>query len=208
LRNKQNPTARTEALIELIGYTNSYWGAVRLGWQCCDTPRMCAAEWAGDSIGRIPAKKFEAPTLIIHGDDDQVVPIGASALLSSKLVKGATLKIHKGAPHGRARPKRIRSARICSRSSRRERSSDAAAHTERRSKMADNSYTRNRTALLFVDPHNDFLSDGGKLWPLIEGVAKELGLLDNLRTINAKGGFEKATAAPVLPFLDKLSSPT
>jgi len=40
------------------------------------------------------------PTLILHGDDDQIVPIGASAMLSSKLVKGATLKVYKGAPHG------------------------------------------------------------------------------------------------------------
>jgi non-heme chloroperoxidase len=45
-------------------------------------------------------KKFDVPTLIIHGDDDQIVPIGASAMLSSKLVKGAILKIYKGAPHG------------------------------------------------------------------------------------------------------------
>jgi non-heme chloroperoxidase len=45
-------------------------------------------------------KKFDMPTLIIHGDDDQIVPIGASAMLSSKLVKGATLKIYPGAPHG------------------------------------------------------------------------------------------------------------
>jgi non-heme chloroperoxidase len=45
-------------------------------------------------------KKFDVPTLIIHGDDDQIVPIGASALLSAKLVKGATLKVYKGAPHG------------------------------------------------------------------------------------------------------------
>jgi non-heme chloroperoxidase len=45
-------------------------------------------------------KKFDVPTLILHGDDDQIVPIGASALLSSKLVKGATLKIYPGAPHG------------------------------------------------------------------------------------------------------------
>ncbi len=37
---------------------------------------------------------------IIHGDDDQIVPIGASALLSSKIVKGATLKVYPGAPHG------------------------------------------------------------------------------------------------------------
>ena len=40
------------------------------------------------------------PTLILHGDDDQIVPIGASALLSSKIVKGSALKIYPGAPHG------------------------------------------------------------------------------------------------------------
>jgi non-heme chloroperoxidase len=45
-------------------------------------------------------KKFDVPTLILHGDDDQIVPIGAAALLSSKIVKGSTLKIIKGAPHG------------------------------------------------------------------------------------------------------------
>jgi non-heme chloroperoxidase len=45
-------------------------------------------------------KKFDVPTLILHGDDDQIVPISASALLSSKLVKGATLRIIPGAPHG------------------------------------------------------------------------------------------------------------
>ncbi len=45
-------------------------------------------------------KKFDIPTLIIHGDDDQIVPIADSALLSSKLVKNATLKVYPGAPHG------------------------------------------------------------------------------------------------------------
>ena len=45
-------------------------------------------------------KKFDVPTLIIHGDDDQIVPIGASALISSKIVKGAKLKVYPGAPHG------------------------------------------------------------------------------------------------------------
>ena len=44
-------------------------------------------------------KKFDVPTLIIHGDDDQIVPIGASAMLSSKLVKNATLKIYPGGTH-------------------------------------------------------------------------------------------------------------
>ncbi|MGA7751728.1 MAG: alpha/beta hydrolase [Candidatus Sulfotelmatobacter sp.] len=45
-------------------------------------------------------KKIDVPTLILHGDDDQIVPIGASAMLSSKLVRGATLKVYAGAPHG------------------------------------------------------------------------------------------------------------
>jgi non-heme chloroperoxidase len=45
-------------------------------------------------------KKFDVPTLIMHGTDDQIVPIGASALHSSKIVKGATLKLYEGAPHG------------------------------------------------------------------------------------------------------------
>jgi non-heme chloroperoxidase len=45
-------------------------------------------------------KKFDVPTLIIHGDDDQIVPIGASAMLSSKIVKNAKLKIYPGGPHG------------------------------------------------------------------------------------------------------------
>ena len=45
-------------------------------------------------------KKFDVPTLIVHGDDDQIVPIADSALLSSKIVKNSTLKIYKGAPHG------------------------------------------------------------------------------------------------------------
>ncbi len=45
-------------------------------------------------------KKIDVPTLIIHGDDDQIVPIADSALLSSKLIKTATLKVYPGAPHG------------------------------------------------------------------------------------------------------------
>jgi non-heme chloroperoxidase len=45
-------------------------------------------------------EKFDVPTLILHGDDDQIVPIGASALLSSKIVKDATLKVYPGLPHG------------------------------------------------------------------------------------------------------------
>ncbi|MBL9034681.1 MAG: alpha/beta hydrolase [Rhodospirillaceae bacterium] len=45
-------------------------------------------------------KKFGVPTLIIHGDDDQIVPIDAAGRAAAKLVKGATLKVYPGAPHG------------------------------------------------------------------------------------------------------------
>jgi len=45
-------------------------------------------------------KKIDVPTLILHGDDDQIVPIGASAMLSAKIIKNATLKVYPGAPHG------------------------------------------------------------------------------------------------------------
>ena len=45
-------------------------------------------------------KRFDVPTLIMHGDDDQIVPIGASALRSSQLVKGSTLKVYPGLSHG------------------------------------------------------------------------------------------------------------
>jgi len=44
--------------------------------------------------------RFDVPTLILHGDDDQIVPIGASAMLSSKLIKNAELRVYPGAPHG------------------------------------------------------------------------------------------------------------
>ena len=64
-------------------------------------------------------KKFDVPTLILHGDDDQIVPIGASAMLSSKLVKGATLKVYRARRTACARRTRTRSTRTCWRSSRR-----------------------------------------------------------------------------------------
>ncbi len=47
-------------------------------------------------------KKFDVPTLLIHGDDDQIVPIGAAAQRSVQLIKGATLKVYKGGDHGLA----------------------------------------------------------------------------------------------------------
>jgi non-heme chloroperoxidase len=45
-------------------------------------------------------KKFDVPTLVIHGDDDQIVPIGAAGMRSAKMIEGARLEVYKGAPHG------------------------------------------------------------------------------------------------------------
>jgi non-heme chloroperoxidase len=45
-------------------------------------------------------KKFDVPTLVIHGDDDQIVPFGAAGAFSSKMIKNARLEVYKGAPHG------------------------------------------------------------------------------------------------------------
>jgi non-heme chloroperoxidase len=68
---------------------------------------MCGQKGAYDCIKAFSEtdftedlKKFDVPTLILHGDDDQIVPIGAAAMQSSKLVKGAVLKVYPGLPHG------------------------------------------------------------------------------------------------------------
>lgn len=50
--------------------------------------------------------------------------------------------------------------------------------------MSNVSYPLDRTAYLLVDPYNDFLSEGGKVYPLIEPIANQVGLLDNLRTLD------------------------
>jgi nicotinamidase-related amidase len=51
--------------------------------------------------------------------------------------------------------------------------------------MSEHQYEPRRTALLLVDPYNDFLSEGGKIWPMVKGVAEEVGLFDHLRTVVA-----------------------
>src|SRR5690606_5958008 len=68
---------------------------------------MCGLKGAHDRIKVISEadhtddlKKFDVQTLVVRGDDDQLVPIGASAALSSKLLRDATLKVYPGAPHG------------------------------------------------------------------------------------------------------------
>jgi pimeloyl-ACP methyl ester carboxylesterase len=65
---------------------------------------VSAAKWVARNRSgrgwRLSCKKIDVPTLILHGDNDQIVPIGTSAMLSSKLVKNAQLKVYKGASHG------------------------------------------------------------------------------------------------------------
>jgi nicotinamidase-related amidase len=56
----------------------------------------------------------------------------------------------------------------------------------KKGKMATRVYEKERTALLFIDPYNDFLSEGGKLWPRVEEVARKVGLLENLRAISSE----------------------
>ncbi len=102
---------------------SQFWKDLSLPFYGYDRPGAKISEGARESFWRqgmmagLPASYFcikafsetdltgdlqtiDAPTLILHGDDDQIVPIAASALLSAKIVKRATLKIYRGAPHG------------------------------------------------------------------------------------------------------------
>ena len=79
------------------GLRDSFW---LQGMQCGFNAAFDCIKAFSESDFTEDLKKIDVPTLILHGDDDQIVPIGASAMLSSKLIKGATLKIIKGAPHG------------------------------------------------------------------------------------------------------------
>jgi non-heme chloroperoxidase len=95
--------------------TTPFYGANRPGAQVSQGLRdsfwlqgmLCGLKPAYDCIKAFSEtdftedlKQFDIPTLILHGDDDQIVPIGASAMLSSKLVKGAKLKVYPGFDHG------------------------------------------------------------------------------------------------------------
>jgi len=79
------------------GLRDSFWlQGMRAGFPACYD---CVKAFSETDFTR-DLKEIDVPTLILHGDDDQIVPIGASALLSSKLVPNARLEIYKGAPHG------------------------------------------------------------------------------------------------------------
>jgi non-heme chloroperoxidase len=79
------------------GVRESFWlQGMRAGFPAC---YFCIKAFSETDMTE-DLKKITVPTLILHGDDDQIVPIADSSLLSAKLVKGATLKVYKGAPHG------------------------------------------------------------------------------------------------------------
>src|SRR5712691_8929527 len=81
----------------LEGVRNSFWlQGMMAGFPAC---YFCIKAFSETDLTE-DLEKFNVPTLILHGDDDQIVPIADSALLSAKIVKGATLKVYKGAPHG------------------------------------------------------------------------------------------------------------
>ena len=79
------------------GLRDSFW---LQGMQCSLKAAYDCIEAFSESDFTEDFKKFDVPTLILHGDDDQIVPIEDTALLSAKLVKSATIKIISGAPHG------------------------------------------------------------------------------------------------------------
>lgn len=81
------------------GIINNWWrqgmiGGIKAQYDCIKA--FSETDFTDD------LKKIEVPTLIMHGDDDQIVPIADSALLSAKLVKNASLKVYPGQPHGMA----------------------------------------------------------------------------------------------------------
>jgi non-heme chloroperoxidase len=81
------------------GVRHSFW----LQGMMCGFPAayFCIEAFSETDLTKDLAK-FDVPTLILHGDDDQIVPIAASAMKSVKLIKNARLKVYKGGPHGMA----------------------------------------------------------------------------------------------------------
>jgi non-heme chloroperoxidase len=79
------------------GILDAFW---RLSMQCGFAAAHDCIKAFSETDFREDLKKIDVPTLVIHGEDDQVVPIALGGLRSSKLIKGATLKVYEGAPHG------------------------------------------------------------------------------------------------------------
>ena len=86
---------RPNAKIEQ-GTIDEFWreamgGSILAQYQCV---KQFEVDYTGD------LKKFDVPTLVLHGDDDQLVPVDVAGRMTAKIVKNATLKIYPGGPHG------------------------------------------------------------------------------------------------------------
>lgn len=79
------------------GLRDSFW---LQGMQCGLKNAFDCIKAFSETDHTADLEAFDVPTLILHGDDDQIVPIGASALMTARIVKSATLKVYAGAPHG------------------------------------------------------------------------------------------------------------
>ena len=79
------------------GVRDAFW---RQGMQCGIAAAYDCIKQFSETDFTEDLKKIDVPTLIVHGDDDQIVPIDASAKAAAKLVKNATLHVYEGAPHG------------------------------------------------------------------------------------------------------------
>lgn len=79
------------------GVLDAFW---LKSMQCSVAAADLCVKSLGESDFTDDVKKFDVPTLIIHGDDDQVVPISVGGDRSSKMIKNAVYKVYKGAPHG------------------------------------------------------------------------------------------------------------
>ncbi len=81
------------------GLKHTFWGQGMMGGivgQYACIREFSEVDYTAD------LRRFDVPTLVIHGDDDQIVPIGHAGRLTATIVKGATLKVYEGAPHGLA----------------------------------------------------------------------------------------------------------
>jgi non-heme chloroperoxidase len=79
------------------GVIDSFW---RQGMQAGHKNALDCIKAFSETDFTADLKKFNVPTLVLHGDDDQIVPIDAAARSSAKLIEGSTLKVYSGAPHG------------------------------------------------------------------------------------------------------------
>jgi non-heme chloroperoxidase len=79
------------------GIRDAFWFQ---GMQCGHKAALDCIKAFSETDFTEDLQKFDVPTLILHGDDDQIVPIGAAGLASAKIVKNAVLKVYPGAPHG------------------------------------------------------------------------------------------------------------